>query len=920
MKFVRLLFVLLSCCIFSSFNCYGQAGYVFTIAGGGGNGNSPNNVPALGAQFNRAGRVGKDPTGNIYIHDIFNYHIRKVDVQTGQLYIIAGNGNYAYAGDGGPAVNASFSQAFGMGMDGLGNVYLADMMYGRIRKVDAVSGIITTVAGGGSLAICDDCLATEANLGIAAIRSIFVDPVGDVYFGYQGRIKKIDAATGRMTTIAGNGLSGYSGDGGLAINAGLKATDIVTDARGNIFFTQEQNRVVRRIDGQTGIITTIAGNATDGYSGDGGQAINAQLHNPGNIQLDINENIYITDEVINGTHNGRIRMINSSGIINTIAGSASGNQADGIPALSASIYAWSMFVDKYSNVFWGDYWDEVRMMAGDSLFQTSTINSFTVHPSSICDVGFRAIIGTQYYSTNHSVKTYFGDGNFETKPIEPGWGGGYSVITHNYSNTGDYMVKHILYHGSVAVDSNQYVFHNRLCRTLSADLYIDDNNDCIYDEGVDHNMMHPIAIAVDSNGSIVDTLSATAGYRYNAYGNNGDVYNFHILDMPEGISTSCPLNGIIRDTLYSSTQNNPKRFAGFNCAASTNFDLNVKAHLRAAANRLDADVIVHNEFCTQQNGELTFTFSPEYEFNPNDHHCVIKPPPTSQTPTSITWNLNNLSITEYPKYLHVTLWATNYQYLTPGNTVQSTFSLTPTLGDIAPANNIIVRQDTVTGPYDPNAVYVSPSGCVVPGTRLQYTVTFENLGNDTAHNIYIMDTLSSGFEMQSMKILAASHVMNITKVSAGGYNILKFEFPNINLPDSSSPDRHGMVMYTIDMVDNFPIGSAVTNKAGIYFDYMPAVLTNVASTTACWPANVNEVTTVANSIHIYPNPATEQLTIKTEQAYSSYTITNSIGQVMMSNDMNGKESKVDIKSLATGIYYLSLLGEGGTEVSKFVKL
>jgi len=269
--------------------------------------------------------------------------------------------------------------------------------------------------------------------------------------------------------------------------------------------------------------------------------------------------------------------------------------------------------------------------------------------------------------------------------------------------------------------------------------------------------------------------------------------------------------------------------------------------------------------------------------------------------------------------LHVRL---NYngQILTPGDTVQTVFTLTPTIGDVNIVNNIVIRHDTVTGPYDPNAVYVSPDGCVEPGKALQYSITFENMGNAPAQDIYILDTLSSGLDMNSFKLIGASHLMHVEKMANNGFNVLKFEFKGINLPDSSSPDRHGMVRYTIDMDANSTIGSIITNKAGIFFDYMPPVLTNVAMTEACLTLNISNIDPSGTNIFIYPNPATDELTIKTEEQYHSYSISNSLGQRMQYAVLSSKETRVNIKSLPPGLYYLNLEGEGGTEVRKFVKM
>ena len=171
-----------------------------------------------------------------------------------------------------------------------------------------------------------------------------------------------------------------------------------------------------------------------------------------------------------------------------------------------------------------------------------------------------------------------------------------------------------------------------------------------------------------------------------------------------------------------------------------------------------------------------------------------------------------------------------------------------------------------------------------------------------------------------MKLEFASHSMFVEKIYNGSEVVFKFDFPDIMLPDSTSPDRHGMLVYKIKTLNNYPIGSSIDHSASIYFDYNPPVLTNTTSTVMCWPASVSNAESEKSNILIYPNPATDELTIKTDEQYNSYTISNNLGQQMLQADLQVKETKLSIKSLPSGIYYLSLEGESGTAVRKFVKM
>ena len=243
-----------------------------------------------------------------------------------QLYIntVAGIGIEGYSGDGGPATESKIS-AVGMCADRYGNVYIADTFNNRIRKVSS-NGIITTIAGNGVSGYSGDGgLATNARLNFPW--DVCIDIHNNIYICEQGNcvIRKIDTS-GIITTIAGNGVFGYSGDGGLATNAKLNTPQgVAIDSSGNIYIADTSNNRIRKVD-TGGIITTIAGNGVKGYSGDGGQATLAKISLNyeifSNISFDMYGTLYIAD-----TDNNRIRKVDISGIITTIAG-------DGTPAFS----------------------------------------------------------------------------------------------------------------------------------------------------------------------------------------------------------------------------------------------------------------------------------------------------------------------------------------------------------------------------------------------------------------------------------------------------------------------------------------------------------------------------------------------------------------------------------------------------------
>ena len=309
------------------------AGVITTVAGSGmggfgGGGYGGDGGAATSAQLYWPRGVALDGAGNLYIADSGNSRIRKVD-PAGVISTVAGDGTRGYGGDGDPAAAAQLASPFGVALDGAGNLYIADQGNNRIRKVDA-AGAITTVAGGGPVG--DDGAAVAAQLywptGVA------LDGASNLYIADQNnnRIRKVDAA-GAITTVAGDGTLGYSGDGGAATAAQLnRPAGVAPDGSGNLYIADSGNQRIRKVDA-AGVITTVAGDGTFGYSGDGGAATAAQLNSPRGVALDGSGNLYIAD-----LFNNRIRKVDAAGVITTVAGDGTrGYGGDGGPAVAAQL-------------------------------------------------------------------------------------------------------------------------------------------------------------------------------------------------------------------------------------------------------------------------------------------------------------------------------------------------------------------------------------------------------------------------------------------------------------------------------------------------------------------------------------------------------------------------------------------------------
>ena len=305
------------------------SGIITTVAGTGVGGYSGDGGSSIKAMLNRPAGIVVDSSGNLYIADARNHRIRKVDT-SGTITTIAGTGEEGFSGDGGPATAARLDSPTDLAVDSPGNLYIADNGNHRIRRVDT-SGTITSVAGTGVEGYSGDGnKAVEARLHYPS--DVEVDTSGNLYINdsHNERIRRVDTS-GTITTVAGTGEEGFSGDGGPAVQARLDPTSVSIDGAGNLYIGHASFHRIRRVD-TTGTITTIAGTGSLGYSGDGGPATRARLYQPGGVAVDSSGNIYIAD-----SFNHRIRRVDTSGTITTVAGTVGDFIGDGGPATGASL-------------------------------------------------------------------------------------------------------------------------------------------------------------------------------------------------------------------------------------------------------------------------------------------------------------------------------------------------------------------------------------------------------------------------------------------------------------------------------------------------------------------------------------------------------------------------------------------------------
>jgi uncharacterized protein (TIGR03437 family) len=320
-----------------------SGGIISTVAGSGGNLNfsGDGDVPTS-ATLSDPRNVVLDSQGNIFIYDTDNGRVR--EISAGRINTVAGNGTFGFSGDGGPATDAAFNSISGIAVDSVGNLFIADSYNNRIRKV--TGGIITTIAGNGTAGFSGDG-GPPGNATLDFPRGLATDSAGNLFIVESDfpncRIRKI--SSGIISTVAGNGNCGFSGDGGPATAASIFPIGVTVDATGNIFIADTFNQVIRRVTG--GIISTIAGNGTAGFSGDGGPATSAAFNEPIAVAVDLVGNIFVADY-----KNDRIRRI-SGGIITTVVGNGmAGFSGDGGPATNATLNVpESVTLDASDNIY-----------------------------------------------------------------------------------------------------------------------------------------------------------------------------------------------------------------------------------------------------------------------------------------------------------------------------------------------------------------------------------------------------------------------------------------------------------------------------------------------------------------------------------------------------------------------------------------
>lgn len=558
--------------------------------------------------------------------------------------------------------------------------------------------------------------------------------------------------------------------------------------------------------------------------------------------------------------------------------------------LALTLLLLSKFAALAQSPSFGDYF-----ISGDSCFNAAGLN-FIYYHAFVVNAG-----------SNTSVKVYWGDGSSNVLSYN---GQGSFATTHAYTTAGTYTVAGVLYEGTTAIDTI-YRTVNSFCTVVQGVAYKRADNNCSRNPLTEPVINTPFSIEVRKAGVPVDTIQSN-GYLYKQI-NGADptsVFSLHVLNAPAGSLLACPTAGYTFkfDTLDYAN------FEGFNFGfdcdpANTAFDLSVtgSGFFRPVANSY-IYIYPRNSACAGTNGVVTLNLSPKYSF------ASANITPASNVGNTITWNVNNISNTSTDMIV-VTLNPVGTLAL--GDTVMNTVSISPTTGDANTANNTYSMIDSIRAAFDPNEKHVNPIGEIAQGELLTYTIHFENLGNDTAFNIHIMDTLSAYVDPGTFKVITSSHPVSAQMIHSGALNTLRFDFANILLADASAPEANkGFVTYQINAKTGLAQGTEIDNTAHIYFDINPAIVTNTAKNRI--PNNVSIRKTEGNkSINVYPNPANDKLFVADLNGFTNLVIVNALGQEVARP--KAAKSFLAIDQLAPGIYFLKAAGKDGLYTQKFIK-
>lgn len=504
-----------------------------------------------------------------------------------------------------------------------------------------------------------------------------------------------------------------------------------------------------------------------------------------------------------------------------------------------------------------------------------------------------------------TVQIFFGDGNDTTVSLPINQSSFWGYLTHVYTAPGLYSVQFI----ATGVDGNAdtVTYYNSVavgyaCGNISGNVYYDANGNCTKDAGEGDVYALPVTLLYNSQ-VIQGTWTDGSGNYYFSVP-TGFTYEVVIGSNYYGYTPSCPASG---SYTVSSLPSNSNDFA---VSCNSTSDLWVSAMGWGFRPGFNGVVYVDygNASCALTSGQVQLTLDPLLSY------VSATPAPSNVSGNTLTWNVSNLSNSSYYNWITVDVLTSLSANI--GDSVCNQASITPLSGDLNPANNTALICDSVSNSWDPNMKEVSPAGIgaqgnVAPNPTFTYKVHFQNTGNDVAYNIHILDTLDSDLDVSTLKVLSYSHNMQMSLLPG---NIMKFDFPNIMLPDSGSnePLSHGYVMYEVKAKPGLANGTQFTNTAYIYFDFNPAIVTNTTLNTIDITLGVNDAE-YNGAISIMPNPASDVITLRFTDVKdnSEVLLMDMAGRVIASEMIEAASAQMSVSAIPSGVYMISVKNGNG---------
>ncbi|MFT5279906.1 MAG: putative repeat protein (TIGR01451 family) [Bacteroidia bacterium] len=480
---------------------------------------------------------------------------------------------------------------------------------------------------------------------------------------------------------------------------------------------------------------------------------------------------------------------------------------------------------------------------------------------------------------------------------------------HTYSSPGNYTVQYIAYgatNGASFADTVLVVDEiiiSDTCGSVEGLVYVDDNNNCMHDPG--EPVLPNVYVNAQQNGNWMDADYTDANGMYHFDLPIGQTFDVEL--YTNGFTNVCPSTLLSVSTIPSDDND-----FGVYCD-TVQFDLTGSLSGWAFRPGLIGYLHPHiwNNGCLPQDGQVKILLDPLTTF-------VSDWPQNSVTMSGDTLIVDFDPLSSYN-------WQN--QYFSFGLMVDSTAILDslvcfemwvcPEDGDFDPTNNYIQECFTVVNSYDPNDKQVTPAGIGPMGAigqneTMTYTVRFQNTGTAEAFNVHIMDTIDTDLDMSTFQVVSASHNMDVYFPNE---RIVKFNFPNINLPDSTTneAESHGEVVYRISQKPNLTQGTVMENTAHIYFDINPAVVTNTTVNTIDLAVGITPIGGNLNTVNFYPNPATNSITINSTDTNSALSIFDMSGRAVHNQILQAGNTDINISQFENGTYIIRV--DNGTKLS-----